>query len=791
MYRHITDEHVEVQVERTRTDVWVPDGLAVERRNYPAGGIKFDPATGLAFMKDTVVQDVPDNPDWLMVSPKPNRKIAHVSRITTSTGRTDAGDRFVDSVRAYNDMSIGPVLCQNRIPIPVAPGMRVDWSGTFQLRSTGTHEDDRNGGKTNLFARAELWGTGTVVDAYGVESDVKVRLKTFTERLQVGSELVAPIYTLPATGWVEVPANVDSVYLSISLYGSGDYQSGSYVVQRWGAQKLAYFASPRIGSTSYGPLTVRVSDPANAHPTHPNPLSRTGFVFRNRSVFTNVPPNVEVTLCSPVAGTAATVEVREYDGLEPGVLIAVVPVPAGGRVTQSVTSTTGSIALVSADEFDVESVLAPLINTRRVEQTRVFRYEYDTVTDPVNEIKTKLVEADLGVSTIRFVSATVDGKLRAGRRVRVLALHDGRHTPLVSAPIRARRKVRTIDDTVQVEVALHDAFSALGAACPVTYDQLREFGMMVHRLGVPVSIDGVDFTGPAGPLPDGHAYFPSYHSGNQSMRDALLMARNTHKAYLFVDRTGRVQLTSSLPDEIALEVSDMPGQGAMSYADRLDLTTDTSNLITTVQVVEHMLDRDDYVDARQPESEDPPILFGPIAAKTQRIDYRRATAIDTYGETKVTLPVVRGSGSWADINADNFGPPFADWAARILDEYAVERETVDGLVLPVRAREIGYVAALQPLDAVAVRAGGSAIIERIREITHEIGFDQGTGLARWVTRIDFTVDSRGRRTLWLPPEPNLADPPIVGGWYNDVGQGSYDGGTPASTGVGVIDGGEL
>lgn len=793
MYRHITADDIEVQVEAHRTDVWVPDGLAVERRNYPRDGIKFDAANGLAFAEQVSLAQ-PSDPDWLSVSPTAGRTAPPVTDIETSTGSDGNGHRFVDRVTPINNVSIGPVLTQNRIPVPVSPGMRVDWGGTFKLRTTGTIEKTSDGDPTMLAVRVELFGTGTATDEYGVSTELTVPLKTYMRTLQSGQRIEQLTYELPTGEPVEVPADVDSVYLTVSLYGTGDYQTGSYRVQRWGwwgTAPLPWFVSPKITSGTAQPLTIYVHDPANTHPTHPHPRSRTGFAFADREVFEVPPVPVEVTVLAPVTGEATTVQVHTWDGLDRGALLATIAVPAGGRTTAVVTSSTGALALSSPGSYAVESVLAQEIDTRTVEQTRLHRYEYVTVTEEVNTIRTGLLEADLGVSTIRFVSDTVDARLAAGRRVRVLALHPGGHAPLVSAPVRARRKVQTLRGRTQVEIALHDSWSALAAACPVSYDQLAEYGMIVHRLGVPVSIDGVDFTGPAGPPPPGHAYFPSYHSSGQSMREALLMTRNARCAFLFVDRTGRLQITSELPDTIDLEVSDMPGQGDMSYSDQLDLTTDTSNLITTVQVVEHMLDREDYRDGRVLTSSDPPFVFGPIKAKVQRIDYRRPDAIEKYGETKVSLPVVRGSGTYADINADNFGPPLRDWAASILEHYAVERPAVPGLTLPVRRRDIPAVAVLQPFSAVAVRYSGQTEVARVREVRHTISFDGGPGGATWLTELDFTVGTRGLRALWLPAPPDLDDPPVIGGFYNSAGQGSYDGGAPVSTGIGTIDGGEL
>jgi len=780
MSKRITTDNVAVQVEVSRTDVWVPEGLALEKRNYDPAGIKFDPESGLAFDENVIADRDPhtgnlaaQGKNWVQVVRKENRRARPVAWVNFATEK------------AYNDDSVGPIITQNSFPISVRPGMEVNWAGQFAIRLPGT---DHN---MVLNMRAYLYGCGEVVDEYGVTEELTYTL-IFHQQIHTlgGSPVNWHLFTLPAMPWVTIPEHVTALYLVIATADTdGEFTAMPLQAtqQTWFSKAtvdMHYFASPPVDSTTDTPLTVFVRDQANTTPTYAHALSSTGYAFKNRARFDNITPGVEITaLPDPAATGPQTIDVHDWDGTR-GALLSTIAVPSDAPAVVSLDHT-GSIELVCASDFYVESVLAPVIDTEHTEQTRIYRHEYATLTDSVSSIETRIVEADLGVSTVRFVSDSVPVALPAGARARVLARYDGGYAPLVTGSIRGRRLVPGLPGRpTQVEVSIHDDWHRLGAVCPVAYDQPSEYGRMVHSLGTAVSIAGVDYTGPPASLPDGYDYFPSYHATAQTMREALTMTRNTHKWYLFVDRAGRLQFTDTLPDTIALHLSDMPGEGDMSYSSDLEIAVDSTELVTTVQVSEHLLDYEDYI-GRTVGAQDPPVRFGPIAAKVQKIDYRRAAALEAYGESKTTQAVIRGTGRWEDLRVGDFGSAFAQWAAEILDEYAHERESLARVTVPVDARDVEHIASLQPFDAVALSLRGTTYIGRVRAVTHAI--DAATG--RWLCTLDFSA--RSNRTYWLPPVPAFTPPPIDGGYYNGPGGGLYDGGTPESPGTGLIDGGEI
>lgn len=766
---------VAVQVETSRVSVSVPDGLAVATRTYDPNGIPLSLDQGFAVPGDFWVRENINESGFWAMPPRPDRTAKTV----------DVERKYDDTYEAVNAFDAGPVLVQSRIPIPVSEGMRVNMAGQFRAARTNTSQRASNGSTTNVDIRVGIWGLGTSVDAYGVETDVNVEIIGWQTRLQTGSQGDVLSATIPALAPGIVPAGVDRIVMTVALvgYANGvaEYISCNYKRTSWywvQGQVPAPISTPKLDAADLQPMRIFVSPPAAAVLTEPNAFSSTGYVFRNRTTFTSVPADAEVVLTA-APGQSGPVVVTVRDG---GAVTAAVTVPAGGRVVTPVVCSTGTLTLSAPAVWCVESVRARVFDTESVSQDRNWRYTYTDVTDPVAKIQPALREADLGITTVRFVSDTISAQLAAGNRLRVIGKHAGGHTVVATGTIRGRRIVHDFRHEAQVELSVHDDYSVLGAqTCPVAYDQLQEYGPILNRLGSSIVVDGTDYTGPVGPLPDGWNYFPSYGRDDMSLRDALTMTRNARSAFLFVDRHNAIQLTTSLPNEYALEVSDLPGQGDMSYARDIEFGSDTASIVNTISVTECLLDRKDYLE-REPQRGDPPSRFGPIGSRTQSIDYRRESSIRTYGQNRRQFDVVRGTGSWQDLRNDVYGTTFQEWATAILDRYATAREEPARIRLVVDGPDdVAKVAGLQPLDAVLVRHQGSSWGVRIRQLEHTITPD------RWYVDLEFAV--RPDQAHWLPEPPPIPEPPVDGGRYDHPGPGLYDGGTPDTTGVGVIDGG--
>lgn len=421
------------------------------------------------------------------------------------------------------------------------------------------------------------------------------------------------------------------------------------------------------------------------------------------------------------------------------------------------------------------------------EQNRLHRYTYEDITDHVNEITTEKIEADLGVTTVRLISTEIPAKVAAGKRVRILALHPGgTFTVLVAGTIRTRRIVEDGRNPSQVEIGVHDSHGRLGSMkVGVAFDTLAEYAPVLNRAGIPAVIDGDEVTGPARDLPPWGGVEPSYRDNKLTMLDALTMTRNARKGFMRLTRHDRLEVLSALPAGIAMDVSDVPGEGDASFSIDAVFGSDTKDLINQVAVREHMMDSADF--DRSTSSEDPPLKFGHMKSRTQTAEYRRPAAIAAYGLTSKAFRVVRGTGKLLDIEAGDYGPSFAAWAGAILDEYAIERSGPKSITIPVETdAQWALVSKLDVLDAIVVRFRGVAYVRRIRRVTHKIS---PGGLRKVLLRFDVT----GEQVYWLPatsvPLITLSD--TDAGTIFSPSKGLVDGRHPNEPDVYELDGGTL
>lgn len=768
-----------MQVETARTDVWIPEGLAVQKLPYtPAGeALAFDGMTGLS------LQDTRNTNQYLRFGPFVADDVSGwISvRPATYSGATDAPSQ-----------QVGPSLVETTVPIPVRPGMQVAMSGTVKVRTSGKvfKSPDNTSENFNdaVGVQAVLFGLSTGTDDYGKTTQIAKSLHRVRTQLQAANsttitEVTFDLGSPAAPTWVTVPTGTDRVMFAVELvdlYRAQDNNPRAIDYKFTGSVDRYVFRSPRADSGTDNPIRVHLKDHTNVNPTYPHPLSATGWAFRDRSRFDNLTPGAQLTAMGEPDGPAVTVSVYEWDGAR-GALLTNLEIPAGEKATATLEHT-GSIDLAGSGTFYVESVLPAVFDTDTVEQTHTTRYQYATVTDAVSSITTTLREADLSLALVRFVSDTLADALPAGHRLRLAALTATGRVPMFAGTIRTRRLVSVPDRPRQLEIGVHDVWARLSDDYPAMFDQLAEYGPALHALGEPVEIDGVDYTGPRGPLPAWTTYAPSFYADGGTLLAGLLATRNARRAYLFTDRRGRLVLTSTLPDTLTLTASDLR-DGDVSYSRELEMTTDSGSLVNVVTVEEHLLDRDDYRDRRLGTGVAPQFRNYP-AGLTRSISYRRDESVDAYGPAEQRFPVVRGSGSLADVAAGNFGAKFQWWAGRILDQYGTERVEYTRFSIPVEtAAQIPLVAALQPFSPVAVRHAGETQVVRPREVKHVIT------PAGW--RCELNMSVRRDQAYWLPPAPAAPEPPVDGGLYTNPGTGTLDGGDPASPGTGTIDGGDL
>lgn len=781
MHKYATLTTVAVQVETARRDVFVPDGIALPQRSYPTEGI--DLVNAMVYPTDTDRGAVGVPLTGYSFYPRPRRDVESINRIdvTTTTVKVGTPEREVlktVTVASKKTDRYGPCWAHTRFPISVNPGDRVNWSGMIAARRPGTLPvKDRLETEGGVNVQVKLWGLGTYTDEYGVDTDLRVNLISYEFPLASlsgfpddKSQVVA---TLPTVSDATVPAGIDSVHMSIALRhsGSGEYLAVAYDPD--GDRK--YFSISTVN-----PPRIFVKPPATMVQTVPHVLSKTGAAFRNRFFFNRANEGFAITLlAAPDASTVQTVSVWQYSGGVRGALIRTIPINPGQRVTTELQSSTALIELTSSSAFYVESVVTTRWHSRTQERTQTTLFTYRDITGDVNQIDTECIEADLGVHTIRFVSDTVDAAVLAGRRVRILGLQSGgAYAVIATGTIRSRRIVHDHSHPDQVEIGVHDDWGKLGAqGFPVAYDRFVEYGPVLNRLGISVISEGVDYSGPAGEMPAGFGRLPSFYKDSMTLADALLMTRNTRRAYMRMTRDGDLEILQYIGSDIKITVSDRPGQGSMSYCE-LETLSDTADLVNVVRVDENMLDRRDFIERELPSGDPPFAKLGYIAAKSQSIEYRRQSSIDVYGLSRRSFSVVRGTGSWNDIQNDNYGRPFDQWATEILDANSVETLGVKSVKLVIESEsQMKAVSTVKVLDAVRILYKGTSYVRRVRRIEHSIT------PGRW--SVVFRFDITNTQTYWptavLPaPEPPFLMPASVGrdgGDITSVSSGSLDGGS--------------
>ena len=431
-----------------------------------------------------------------------------------------------------------------------------------------------------------------------------------------------------------------------------------------------------------------------------------------------------------------------------------IPVVTGDLITFEVyveNETNASRRTVTADSyfvatyvqnpstnFYVEKVVPKKYETLNYYQNHLNAIDFMDVIDEVSNIKIERAEADAGLVSISFASNLLDPALntvlKQGKVIRVLGRHYGDgvisrpsnwtgeayHSKIVTAVIK---RVETIYDYLnepQIKITAFDIYSRIDQITPgVAYDKPEEYGALLNTTGVEVEINGIDVSGKSRDFPDGFEYFPSAY-GQFTMMDALIMTRNSKKTYIYIDRDNKLILTPTLSSDTKLVITDglMPGDISMSSVKQ---GSDTETVINKIEIEENLLDRKDFFEERDVNSEEPPINFGFIKNLQRTITYKDQASIDEYGEYSKTFQVVRGTGSWNDIVLDNYGVAFKDWSEEIFNDYSEANIRISEVSIPIKnSAEIKMISDLEILDKVAVRYKGQETILRIREIKHDI-----------------------------------------------------------------------
>lgn len=408
--------------------------------------------------------------------------------------------------------------------------------------------------------------------------------------------------------------------------------------------------------------------------------------------------------------------------------------------------------------FYVEKVVPKKYETLNYYQNHLNAIDFMDVIDEVSSIKIERAEADAGLVSISFASNLLDpalsSVLKQGKVIRVLGRHYGsgvtskpsnwtgeaEHSKIVTAVIKRVETVYDYLNEPQIKVTAFDIYSRIDQITPgVAYDKVEEYGALLNTTGVEVELNGMDVSGKSRDFPDGFEYFPSAY-GNFTMMDALIMTRNSQKTYLYIDRDNKLVMKPTLDSAVKLTITDglMPGDISMSSVKQ---GSDTETVINKIEVEENLLDRKDFFEERDINSEEPPVNFGFIKNLQRTITYKDQASIDEYGEYSKKFQVVRGTGSWNDIILDNYGVAFKDWSQAIFNEYSDANIRISEISIPIKnSAEIKMISDLEILDKVAVRYKGQEVILRIRQIKHDIV------PGRW--RVTLVFAPSGDQTYW-------------------------------------------
>lgn len=408
--------------------------------------------------------------------------------------------------------------------------------------------------------------------------------------------------------------------------------------------------------------------------------------------------------------------------------------------------------------FYVEKVVPKKYDTLDYYQNHLNSFEFINVIDEMVNVKIERAEADAGLVSISFASDLLDpavsSVLKQGKVIRILGRHYGPgnksrpstwtgeplYSKIVTAVIKRIETVYDYNNEPQIKVTAYDVYSRIDQISPgVAYDKVEEYGALLNTTGVEVELNGMDVSGKSSDFPDGFEYFPSAY-GNFTMMDALIMTRNSKKTYLYIDRDNRIVMKPTLSSDVKLTISDLQNDGDISMSS-IKQGSDTETVINKIEVEENLLDRKDFFEERDINSEEPPVNFGFIKNLQRTITYKDQASIDEYGEYSKRFQVVRGTGSWSDIILDNYGTAFKDWSNEIFNDYSDANIRISEVTIPIKnSLDIMLLCNLEILDKVAVRYKGTQVFLRIREIKHEIS------AGRW--RVVLVFSPSGDQTYW-------------------------------------------
>lgn len=349
-YNYIDSTDVTLQVESDKTNVWVTDGIAAPQRSFNTNGLLLDARTALVYTNETegLENDISGFPGWLVkpIGKLSSRPITWLTYIQSTNSTSD----YHVTITQYKEWQAGPILIENRIPIVVKPGMKVNFSGSVQVRPPdGNNVKDENDTNTNINIKFSLWAVGTVTDAFGVATDEITEVMYYQDTLRpvpVGTGFGAsPIYTIPVITDAVIPANADRLYFTVATKNTTTLAYQSIHFQPPTAGGLHYVAHLFVPDSN--PFKVYIKQPDAIETTVANTLSSTGAAFKNRDIFDNtVADDINVTYMGTTT-RPTRISIYNWSGSR-GSLITTDSVALNTRKTITISPSASAIEIAKA-----------------------------------------------------------------------------------------------------------------------------------------------------------------------------------------------------------------------------------------------------------------------------------------------------------------------------------------------------------------------------------------------------------------------------------------------------------
>lgn len=688
------------------------------------------------------------------------------------TGEPTYIDEFRVAASQARGKAQGPIIMQSRVPIPVNSGDGVNFQGEFSIRKPGGTMKTDAGASTAIDIRASIWGVGIVSDEYGIDHLNPKELRFFQATLSgptdQGQALVK--YTLPEMEDSIIPPGITGVYFTVSYVqaATGSYSAINNLTRNSSTASSNNPPSSSNPSTQNPPVFVYnallesgfrlIHKPQNEKITPwEQTSSRTGVAYRDSQIFSGVRPGATVALWG--FSEPATVNIYNNENGVRGSLIKTVVVPDRIRTEVLVDPTASGIELDSTSTFFTESVTNPISpSTESYIENKVERVNFLNINDHITKISILREEGRVGSATINFASSEMDpiqsDLLKIGKRIRIMGRHYG-PMPKSRPPswpgsadfdeifVGTIKSINTEYDYLEEEpiiqvIAYDSSFDIQLVQDTGAYVDFHSYIPYLNRLGIDAIVNGSNFGGPKGSMPNKGLYWPMALPEN--LYDGLILTRNRNKGHFYVNRKNQLILNEGLPDEEPFTFTDGTVDGDISYGN-MKMALDTDTMINQISVIEHRIDWDDFMGRSMKQGDPPPQNFQYPKETTMTAVFKEEELIEMYGEYNQSFDVVRGSGKITDIYMNNYGSGFVQWADDILDEYAEPGPMITKVTVPVKSSaDIWTVSNIDILTPIEIVYKNKTQNSRVKSI------DMVITPGKWY--VDYEFDSRDLRTFW-------------------------------------------